>query len=108
MSRSAAAAPEAHILRIDPRAGVEADAPILTTVVEVVQFNSLTTALEPCAQTKGFNQHIDCMSDILERPKSTWSAFPFLKDKATLLVKVDGHDRPATVEGDPKTWAQAI
>ncbi len=102
------ASPEAHILRIDPRAGMEAGAPILTTVVEVVQFNSLTTALEPCATTKGFNQRIDCMSDILERPKSTWSAFPFLKDKATLLVKVDGRDRPATVEGEPKTWSQSL
>jgi hypothetical protein len=104
----ASASPEAHILRIDPRAGIEADAPILTTVVEVVQFNSLTTALEPCAQTKGFNQHIDCMSEILEKPKSTWSAFPFLKDKATLLVKVDGRDRPATVEGEPKTWGSSL
>ena len=108
LARPALAAPEAHILRIDPRAGVEADAPILTTVVEVVQFNSLTQALEPCATTKGFNQRIDCMSDILERPKSTWSAFPFLKDKATLLVKVDGRDRPATVEGEPKTWAASL
>ena len=104
----ASASPEAHILRIDPRAGVDSDTPILTTVVEVVQFNSLTNALEPCAGTKGFNQRIDCMSDILERPKSTWSAFPFLKDKATLLVKVDGRDRPATVEGEPKTWAQSL
>jgi len=102
------AAPEAHILRIDPRAGIDSDSPILTTVVEVVQFNSLTNALEPCATTKGFNQRIDCMSDILERPKSTWSAFPFLKDRATLLVKVDGRDRPATVEGEPKTWAAAV
>jgi hypothetical protein len=108
VARPAVAAPEAHILRIDPRAGIEADAPILTTVVEVVQFNSLTQALEPCATTKGFNQRIDCMSDILERPKSTWSAFPFLKDKATLLVKVDGRDRPATVEGEPKTWAASL
>ena len=105
---SALAGPEAHILRIDPRAGIEAGAPILTTVVEVVQFNSLTTALEPCATTKGFNQRIDCMSDILEKPKSTWSAYPFLKDKATLLVKVDGRDRPATVEGEPKTWSASL
>jgi len=102
------AAPEAHILRIDPRAGVDADAPILTTVIEVVQFNSLTTALEPCASSKGFNQRVDCMSDILEKPKSTWSAYPFLKDKATLLVKVDGRDRPATVEGEPKLWSAAL
>ena len=108
LPRSARAIPEVHILRIDPRAGVDSDAPILTTVVEVVQFNSLTNALEPCAQTKGFNQHIDCMSDILEKPKSTWSSFPFLKANATLLVKVDGRDRPSTVEGDPKTWAQSL
>jgi FHA domain len=108
LSGRAKAAPEAHILRIDPRGAVEADAPILTTVVEVVQFNSTTTALEPCATVKGFSQRVDCMSDILEKPRSTWTAFPFLKDKATLLVKVDGRDRPATVEGDPKTWAQSI
>ena len=104
----ARAVPEAHILRIDPRAGIDSDAPILTTVIEIVQFNSLTTALEPCATMKGFAQRVDCMSDILEKPKSTWSAFPFLKDKASLLVKVDGRDRPATVEGDPKTWAQSV
>jgi hypothetical protein len=107
-AKDAVAAPEAHILRIDPRAGIEAGAPILTTVIEVVQFNPLTEALEPCASMKGFNQRVDCMSEILEKPKSTWSAFPFHKDKATLLVKVDGQDRPATVEGEPKKWADAV
>ena len=33
----AAAAPEAHILRIDPRAAIDDGAAILTTVIELVQ-----------------------------------------------------------------------
>jgi hypothetical protein len=32
------AAPQAHILRIDPRTGVSNGKPTLTTVIEVVQF----------------------------------------------------------------------
>ena len=86
----------------------EAGAPILTTVVEVVQFNSLTDGARAVRDDEGLQPALDCMSDILEKPKSTWSAFPFLKDKATLLVKVDGRDRPATVEGEPKTWAASL
>jgi hypothetical protein len=104
----AIAAPEAHILRIDPRAGMQSDAPVLTTLIELVQFKSMSEAFVPCASIKPFNQRLDCMSDILEAPKATWSTFAFPKDKAQLLVKVDGQDRPATMEGEPQTWAASL
>jgi hypothetical protein len=105
--RTAMAAPEAHILRIDPRAGVQGGAPVLTTVVEVVQFNSLSSALEPCATITGFGPTLDCLSNTLEKPSATWSPFPFPKANARLLVKVDGSDVLATVTGDPKRWGDA-
>ena len=91
--RAAQAAPEAHILRIDPRAGIQGGVPVLTTVVEVVQFNSLSSALEPCATITGFGPTLDCLSNTLEKPNATWSPFPFPKANARLLVKQDGISR---------------
>ena len=49
LSPDAGAAPEAHILRIDPRAGLNDGKPTLTTVIEVVQFKRLCDVLQPCA-----------------------------------------------------------
>src|SRR5258708_23775212 len=37
LTRNASAAPEAHILRIDPRASQTEGAPVLTTIIELVQ-----------------------------------------------------------------------
>ena len=105
--RAAFAAPEAHILRIDPRAGIQGGAPVLTTVVEVVQFNSLSSALEPCATITGFAPTLDCLSATLEKPNATWSPFPFPKANARLLVKVDGSDVLATIAGEPKRWGDS-
>jgi hypothetical protein len=107
VARNALAAPEAHILRIDPRAGIAGGAPVLTTVVEIVQFNSLSSALEPCASMTGFAPTIDCLSSTLEKPNATWSPFPFPKANARLLVKVDGSDTLATIAGDPKKWGDS-
>jgi hypothetical protein len=104
---AALAAPEAHILRIDPRAGIQGGTPVLTTVVEVVQFNSLSSALEPCATMTGFGPTLDCLSSTLEKPNATWSQFPFPKNNARLLVKVDGSDILATIVGEPKKWGDS-
>jgi hypothetical protein len=41
------AAPEAHILRIDPRTGLKNGQPLLTTVIEIVQFKRLSDTLQP-------------------------------------------------------------
>ncbi len=107
LTRVSLAAPEAHILRIDPRAGVTGGGPVLTTVVEVVQFNSLSSALEPCAAVTGFAPTLDCLSSTLEKPNAMWSPFPFPKSNARLLVKVDGNDTLASVVGDPKKWGDS-
>src|SRR5690242_6971925 len=58
----AEAAPEAHILRIDPRAGVDKGQPVLTVVTEVVQFNPLSQVLQPCASVTGTDRTLDCWS----------------------------------------------
>jgi hypothetical protein len=52
LERPAKAAPEAHILRIDPRAGLNSGKPLLTTVIEVVDFKRLNDALEPCSNRR--------------------------------------------------------
>jgi hypothetical protein len=106
-ARSARAVPAAHILRIDPRAGVTGGSPILTMVVEVVQFNSLSTALMPCASTSGASAALDCESEALEKPGAVWSPIKFYKDDARLLVKVDGADTYATLSGDVAKWGDS-
>src|SRR5262245_38466281 len=52
-ARRASAAPEAHILRVDPRASQAEGAPVLTTVVELVQNKRLSEAIAECASLRG-------------------------------------------------------
>ena len=52
-ARRAAAAPEAHILRIDPRASSVDGAPILTTVLEIVQNKRMSELTGKCAALVG-------------------------------------------------------
>ena len=89
---SAEAAPQAHILRIDPSAGVANGTPLLTTVIEVVQFNRLSDALTPCAAITGYEQTLDCWSKAIEKPGALWSPFPFPEANAHFFVNVAGAD----------------
>jgi hypothetical protein len=107
LERTASAAPVAHILRIDPRTGVQNGNPLLTVVLEVVQFNSLATALEPCASVTGYNATLDCQSEALEKPGAIYSPMPFPKANARLLVKVDGSDTYASLDGEAVKWGTA-
>ena len=86
---TARAAPEAHILRIDPRTGVQNGKPILTTVIEVVQFKRLSDVLQPCAGSST----LACWSEQIEKPGALWDPFPFPEQNAHLLVKVAGEDQ---------------
>ncbi|MFO0671132.1 MAG: FHA domain-containing protein [Polyangiaceae bacterium] len=104
----AQAAPEAHILRIDPRAAVVSGTPLLTTLVEVVQFNPLSQIMTPCANVAGANATIDCISENLEKPSAIWSPLPFLEPNASLLVKVEGADTLATLAGPVERWGDAV
>jgi hypothetical protein len=102
----ATAAPEAHILRIDPRAGVAGGAPILTTVIEVVQMNRISDVLRPCATISGFDAKVDCWSNELDKPNALWSRFPFPEANARFFVKVSGEDR-LTKFVSKQDWGQA-
>lgn len=92
--RVADAAPEAHIMRIDPRASQVDGAPVLTTVVEVVQNKRLSDLTAPCATLTG-DSNLDCVADALEKPQALYSPFDFPEKNAILTVNVDGTDQPA-------------
>src|ERR1700730_4390069 len=89
LARSARAAPEAHILRIDPRTGLQNGKPVLTTVIEVIQFKRMSDVLQPCAGVSGTGT-LSCWSEQLETAGALWAPFPFPEQNAHLLVKVAG------------------
>ncbi len=89
---SALAAPEAHILRIDPRASTQSGNPVITTVVEVQQSKRISQATAECATLKG-NARLGCMAEALEKP--LYTTFPFPEQQATFTVSVDNTDQLA-------------
>ena len=104
VSAVAWAAPVAHILRIDPRAGMTNGSPVLTTVVDVVQFNPLSDALAGCNGVTGYNETLDCWSTSVETDGKLWAPFPFPKENANFFVKVSGSDTLTKIEGEPVKW----
>lgn len=94
LPRAASAAPEAHILRIDPRASQVDGQPTLTTVLEIVQNKRLSDATGPCAMETG-DAGFDCVADAMERPMALYSPFDFPEQNAILTVNVDSADVPA-------------
>ncbi len=90
----AAGAPEAKILRVDPRAAQENGSPVLTTVVDITQSKRVSDATSSCAGLTG-NGQLDCMSQALEKPFALYQAFPFPAQSAIFTVTVDGVDVPA-------------
>jgi hypothetical protein len=101
----ALAAPEAHILRIDPRASQQSGDPLITMVVEVVQSKRVSEATAPCAALSGDSQ-LACMADSLEKPQALYEPFPFPDKNAIFTVAVDGTDRPAKFVSTAK-WGQS-
>lgn len=97
VARPASAAVETHLLRIDPRAGVRDGAPLLTSVVELVQFSSLSEVVSNhgCAPLKG-DAYLNCLSSAVETPNAIAKPFPFPDAQARLFVRVDGAESPAT------------
>jgi hypothetical protein len=104
-SVDALATPEAHILRIDPRTGLKSGKPILTTVIEVVQFKRLSDALQPCANASPAAT-LPCWSEQLEKVGALWEPFPLPEQNAHLLVKVSGEDQIARFV-DKTPWGQS-
>jgi hypothetical protein len=105
--RRATAAPEAHILRIDPRASQTEGAPVLTTVIELVQNKRLSEAIAECAPLRGDAQ-LDCQSDKLEAPQALYSPIaPFPETAAVFTVTVDGADRLGSFASKAR-WGESL
>ena len=101
----ASAAPEAHILRIDPRASIVDGAPVLTTVLEIVQNKRMSDVTARCATLTGDAQ-LDCTANALEQPGALFSSFDFPDRNAVLTVTVDGADLPAKFESKAR-WLES-
>ncbi len=99
---AAHAAPQAKILRIDPRAALVDGAPMLTTVIDLVQHKALSDVTSQCAALTG-NASLDCMADNLEKPQALYDPFKFPADNAIMTVTVDGRDVPTTFV-DARRW----
>jgi hypothetical protein len=103
---TAFAAPEAHLLRVDPRAAQENGSPILTTVVEVVQTKRMNEATGGCVDDRGTGYY-RCLADSLEKPYALYQPFPFPQENAVFTVKVDGSDQPASYVSHTK-WGDSL
>ena len=102
----ALAAPEAHLMRIDPRASLAEGAPVLTTVIELMQNKSVSEVLGPCAVLTG-DAELDCTSEAMEKPQSTWSPIEFPESAALFTVAVDGTDMPVKFL-TKKRWGESL
>ncbi len=103
--RPAQAAPEAHILRIDPRTAQENGAPILTTVIEVVENRRVSDVTLNCASLTG-NGRLSCMSEALDR-SPLYSAFPFPAANAIFTVRTESGDALAKYVSHTR-WGDAL
>jgi hypothetical protein len=96
VARRSSAAPEAHVLRIDPRAGVTDGQPVLTSVIELVQFNALSEVVtaKGCGAVRG-DALLDCVSSAVEEKGALFKALPFPEGNTSLLIRVDAGENPA-------------
>ena len=105
ITSGAAGAPQAHLLRVDPRASLDDNQPVLTTVVDLVQHKPMSDVTSQCAHLTG-NANLACISSLLEQPKALYDAFKFPEDNALFTITVDGRDMPATFASAVK-WKAA-
>ncbi len=94
LAAPAGAAPQARILRIDPRAAQQNGNPVLTTVIEVSQSKRVSDATASCGALTG-NSQLDCMSQALEKPFALYTPFPFPAANAIFTVTIDNAAYPA-------------
>ena len=102
---TASAAPEAHILRIDPRASTTDGSPTLTTVIEVVQNKRMSDVTRGCTSLNG-DANLDCVSSALDVNGALYSSFDFPDKNAIFTVTVDSADTPAKFESKAR-WGES-
>jgi len=94
VASSSTAEPRATLLRIDPRASLVDGAPVLTTVIDLVQHKSLSNVTSRCATLSG-NDNYRCIANALEKPQALYDTFKFPEDDVIFTVTVDDRDNPA-------------
>ena len=94
LATSAAAAPEAHLLRIDPRTALQDGNPVLTTIIDLTATERIGQVTSACAALRG-DAELDCVSDALEKPGSLARAVPFPEKDVLFTVRVGGSDSKA-------------
>jgi hypothetical protein len=100
------AAPQAKILRIDPRAQQENGDPVLTSVVEVAESKRVNDAVAPCAAIGNEDARYDCYGRELEKPYALYTPFPFPEQNAVFTVNVDSSDLPGRFVSKA-TWGES-
>src|SRR6185369_2325314 len=89
------------------RASQTEGAPVLTTVIELVQNKRLSEAIAECAALRGDAQ-LDCQSDKLEAPQALYAPIaPFPETAAVFTVTVEGEDRPGTFVSKSR-WGESL
>lgn len=95
LGSNAMAAPQGHLLRIDPRAGVKDGSPVLSTLIEIGQFKPISDVLADCSNVRQTDALYDCWGDAVEKPNSLFEPYQFPEASANLLVRVEGSESPA-------------
>lgn len=108
LTATADAAPEAKILRIDPRAAQTDGAPILTTVLDLTQAKRVDEVINVCNAMQG-EARFDCIANEMEKPGSTYSSFEFQEKNAffTVAIPPEFPDYPATFK-DKARWGDKL
>ena len=102
----AQAAPQARLLRIDPRASIVDGAPLLTTVVDLTQQKRMSEVTRLCAALTG-NAQLDCLANELEKPEALYKPLAWPKGSAFFTVAVNNRDQPTTLESH-KRWKDSL
>ncbi len=94
VSVEAKSAPEAHILRIDPRTAVLDGHPVLTAVIDISESARIGEVTSACASLRG-DEQLDCISTALEKPGALAKSYPLPEKDLLFTVRVGDTDFPA-------------
>lgn len=80
-------------------------APVLTTVIELVQTKPFSQVTSKCAELTG-DANLDCVSDVLLKPEALYTPLKWLDNNAAFTVTVDGRDMPTSFVSRAK-WGES-
>ncbi|MCH2109399.1 MAG: hypothetical protein MK135_08715, partial [Polyangiaceae bacterium] len=90
----AQAAPEAHILRIDPRTSLLDGNPVLSVVFDLSAHRPLERQIASCGRLRG-NQRFDCITTATLQGGAQGKPIPFPEEQVQLGIRLKDKERPA-------------